>query len=95
MKATEGRGATTPQKTAELTRAGNISQCLKAKDHHKSAEMTCGRTRAVNTTNMLFGVPERVPSSVSSGKEHRNFHNLANMLANETELATQGLRLSN
>ena len=25
---------------------------------------------------MLFGVPERFPSSVSSAKEHRNFHNL-------------------
>ena len=25
---------------------------------------------------MLFGVPERFPSSVSSGKEHCNFHNL-------------------
>ena len=26
--------------------------------------------------NMLFGVPERFPSSDSSAKEHRNFHNL-------------------
>ena len=42
----------------------DLLRCLQAEDHHKLAEMTCGRTRAVNTTEtccLVFQKDFRAP----------------------------------